>query len=75
MTREKAITELHGRLIDRDTIITYNNYYTDNVVYHCSLTPNISYDKLVPLICERCGGTINKETYKCEHCNTQYEWK
>lgn len=32
-------------------------------------------DKLVPLICERCGGSINKETYKCEHCGTQYEWR
>ena len=32
-------------------------------------------DKLVPLICERCGGSINKETYVCEHCGTQYEWR
>lgn len=32
-------------------------------------------DKLVPLICERCGGSINKETYTCEHCGTQYEWR
>lgn len=32
-------------------------------------------DKLVPLICERCGGSINKETYTCDHCGTQYEWR
>lgn len=33
------------------------------------------HDKLVPLICERCGGSINKETYTCDHCGTQYEWR
>lgn len=39
--------------------------------------PSLSdhHDKLVPLICERCGGSINKETYTCEHCGTQYEWR
>lgn len=33
------------------------------------------HDKLVPLICERCGGSINKETYTCDHYGTQYEWR
>lgn len=58
------------------TTITYNReYYLDDVCYYSPLTPNISHDKLVPLICERCGGNINKDTYKCEHCGTQYEWR
>lgn len=39
------------------------------------ITPLNYHDKLVPLICERCGGSINKETYVCEHCGTQYEWR
>lgn len=47
-----------------------------NVLYIVENPPPLSHhDKLVPLICERCGGTINKETYKCEHCGTQYEWR
>lgn len=41
----------------------------------CCATSIMPKDKLVPLICERCGGSINKETYKCEHCGTQYEWR
>lgn len=24
------------------------------------------------LICERCGGSINPQTYRCEYCGTQY---
>ena len=30
---------------------------------------------LVPLICSRCGGEIDKETNRCKHCNTEFVWK
>lgn len=29
--------------------------------------------KLIPLICERCGGQIDRATYTCASCGTQYE--
>ena len=45
------------------------------IVDNCPISEPIHHDKLVPLICERCGGSIDKETYTCEHCGTQYEWR
>lgn len=30
-------------------------------------------DVLVPMICERCGGSINRRELRCEHCGTAYE--
>lgn len=32
-------------------------------------------DELKPLICQNCGGHIDRNTMKCPYCNTQYEKK
>ncbi len=29
--------------------------------------------ELKPLVCKCCGGTINRQTMKCEYCGTEYE--
>ena len=29
--------------------------------------------ELKPLVCEQCGGTIERSTMKCQYCGTQYE--
>lgn len=29
--------------------------------------------ELKPLVCERCGGHIDRKTMKCPYCDTQYE--
>lgn len=29
--------------------------------------------ELKPLVCERCGGSIDRRTMKCPYCDTQYE--
>lgn len=31
--------------------------------------------EIKPLICEQCGGTIDRKTMQCPYCNTQYERK
>ena len=31
--------------------------------------------ELKPLICQNCGGAINRQTMKCPYCDTQYEKK
>ena len=31
--------------------------------------------EIKPLICERCGGQIDRSTMKCPYCDTQYERK
>ena len=31
--------------------------------------------ELKPLICERCGGHINRRTMRCPYCETQYNGK
>lgn len=31
--------------------------------------------KLQPLICQQCGGAIDRNTMKCPYCETQYERK
>lgn len=31
--------------------------------------------EIKPLICERCGGQIDRKTMKCPYCDTQYERK
>lgn len=59
----------------KDTPVNESNLIAINDPPSFSLKPLIHHDKLVPLICERCGGSINKETYTCEHCGTQYEWR
>lgn len=32
-------------------------------------------DELKPLICQSCGGHIDRKTMKCPYCDTQYEKK
>jgi hypothetical protein len=32
-------------------------------------------DELKPLICQCCGGKIDRKTMKCPYCDTQYEKK
>ena len=60
----------------KDTPINESNLIAvDPKPLSMEIKPLIHHDKLVPLICERCGGSINKETYTCEHCGTQYEWR
>lgn len=61
----------------RDTPINASNLIAvdDSQSLSVKIKPLNYHDKLVPLICERCGGSINKETYTCEHCGTQYEWR
>jgi hypothetical protein len=31
--------------------------------------------ELKPLVCERCGGAIDRNTMRCHYCDTQYERK
>jgi hypothetical protein len=31
--------------------------------------------ELKPIICERCGGNIDRKTMRCPYCDTQYERK
>ena len=31
--------------------------------------------EIKPLICEQCGGTIDRKTMQCPYCGTQYERK
>lgn len=31
--------------------------------------------ELKPLVCQQCGGTIDRKTMKCPYCDTQYEQK
>lgn len=31
--------------------------------------------ELKPLVCEKCGGAIDRRTMKCPYCDTQYEHK
>lgn len=31
--------------------------------------------EIKPLVCERCGGAIDRRTMKCPYCETQYERK
>lgn len=64
-------TPLKETPINKSNLIAVNDPPSLSV----EIKPLIHHDKLVPLICERCGGTIDKETYKCEHCGTQYEWR
>lgn len=33
---------------------------------------NSSVEPLSPLICERCGGTIDRESMICPYCDTEY---
>lgn len=37
-----------------------------------STAKQISDSKLRPLICERCGGTIDRESMICPYCDTEY---
>lgn len=34
--------------------------------------PSISENQIHPLICERCGGTIDRELMICPYCDTEY---
>ena len=36
---------------------------------------NSSVEPLSPLICERCGGTIDRESMICPYCDTAYKQK
>ena len=31
--------------------------------------------ELKPMVCERCGGDIDRRTMRCQYCDTQYERK
>ena len=60
----------------KDTPVNESNLLVKRADIKISAIPiEPKKDKLVPLICERCGGSINKETYTCDHCGTQYEWR
>lgn len=36
---------------------------------------NTDQNGLIPLICERCGGKIDRRTMRCEYCDTEYVHK
>ena len=35
----------------------------------------MNHFEMKPLICEQCGGQIDRKTMKCPYCDTQYERK
>lgn len=37
--------------------------------------PAMNPIEIKPLVCERCGGHIDRQTMKCPYCDTQYERK
>ena len=65
-------TPITSEIINAANIVSSRIGWGNDV---CCVTPIIPKDKLVPLVCERCGGSIDKTTLKCEHCGTQYEWR
>lgn len=38
-------------------------------------TEMIQPQKMIPLICTQCGGSVDKDTNKCRMCGTEFVWR
>lgn len=55
-------------------LLEFSTVISPNELRNCFDVESISSGKpLSPLICERCGGTIDRQSMICPYCDTKYE--
>ena len=66
---------IDASLLNADTIrITAS----DGLYYDTNFQPYIEPiqpQKMIPLICTQCGGSVDKDTNKCRMCGTEFVWR